>query len=255
MSVTWHTALVLVLLAAERTLPVHVSEGSLSRASRVEYALPPRFHHIHLVPGDPNQFADYYSRLFVARQVERGEFWGHQGVRDAKSALLFSAGADQRRADRSVIWQMGWGKVSLDQSYRQHYAQEVDWAPPYSSMSAELHLHLRTRDARVAAEWYRDVLGGSIELSRDVDAAKEGVTMAVVRFDGLTLALHATREPIAPSREAGNVDHIAFAVGAFADLPVQAAVQAPGAQYTLRAKRTALLTAPDGLLIEVVEDQ
>jgi hypothetical protein len=51
------------------------------------------------------------------------------------------------------------------------------------------------------------------------------------------------------------VDHIAFAAGTFTDLPIQAAVQAPGAQYTVRSKRTALLAAPDGLLVEVVENQ
>ncbi len=136
MPVTWRTASVLVLLAAEDSQPSHVSEASLSPAPHVAHALPPRFHHIHLVPGDPNQFADYYSPI-MARRVERGEFWGHPGVRDATSALLFSASESDRPGDRSVIWQMGWGTVSLDQSYRQHYAQEVDWAPPYASMSAD----------------------------------------------------------------------------------------------------------------------
>ena len=99
------------------------------------------------------------------------------------------------------------------------------------------------------------MLGGSIELSRDVGAAQEGLTMAIVRFDGLTLALHATREPISPSRDAGTVDHIAFAVSTFAKLSIRPAVQAPGAPYALRSKRTALLTAPDGLLVEVIEDE
>ena len=58
-----------------------------------------------------------------------------------------------------------------------------------------------------------------------------------------------------PSREAGTVDHVAFVVAAFTDLPIESAVQAPGAPYTLRSKRTALLDAPDGLLVEVIEDQ
>ena len=255
MSVTWGTASVLILLAAVGVPARHVGKGEGPPAPHVAHALLPRFHHIHLVPGDPNQFADYYSRLFVTRQVERGEFWGHPGVRDARSALLFSAGENDRRGVRSVVWQMGWGKVSLDQSYRQHYAKEVDWAPPYASLSAELHLHIRTRDAKTTAEWYRDVLGGSIELSRDIDAAQEGMTTAIVRFDGLTLALHVTRESIAPSREAGTVDHVAFAVRTFTDLPIQPALQAPGAQYTLRSKRTALFTAPDGLLVEIIEEE
>ena len=125
MPVTWRTTPVLVLLAAGGLEPPHVGEASRSPAPHVAYALPPRFHHIHLVPGDPNQFADYYSRLFVARRVERGEISGHPGVRDATSALLFSASEGDRSGDRSVIWQMGWGKVSLDQSYRQHYALRV----------------------------------------------------------------------------------------------------------------------------------
>jgi hypothetical protein len=85
------------------------------RADQARSGTAPRFHLIHLVQGNPHRFADYYSRLFVAGQVERGEFWGHPGVRDATSALLFSAGETGRRAERSVVWQMGWGKVSLDQ--------------------------------------------------------------------------------------------------------------------------------------------
>lgn len=246
------TAPVLALLAIGFRLPIDdVSTGSQPPVTLVS---PPRFHHIHLVPGDPEQFADYYARLFVPRRVERGQFWGHPGVRDARSALLFSVGDAARQGDRAVVWQMGWGKVSLDQTYRQHYAREVDWAPPYASVSAELHLHIRTRDARIAAEWYQDVLGASIELSRDVAVAQEGMTRAIVRFDGLTLALHATSEPIVSSRKAGTVDHVAFAVRAFTDLPIEPAVQAPGAPYTLRSKRTALLEAPDGLLIEVIEE-
>lgn len=253
MAVTWCVATALGLLVAGVFSPLSAQRPLLPVGSQAA-PVQPRFHHIHLVPGDPNQFADYYARLFVTRQVERGEFWGHPGVRDARAALLFSAG-DQRRQDgRSVVWQMGWGRVSLDQSYRQHYTREVDWAPPYASLSAELHLHLRTRDARAAAEWYRDVLGGAIELSRDVDAATEGVTMAIVRFEGLTLALHATSEPIARSRDAGTIDHIAFAVAALDDVPA-ATAQPPGAPYALRARRSALLTAPDGLLVEIIEDR
>lgn len=244
-----------MLLIAAGVPPVTHASHAAAGGLHAGLAASPRFHHIHLVPGEPNGFADYYARLFIPGRVDRGEFWGHPGVRDARAALLFSAGGNQRRGDRSVVWQMGWGTVSLDHSYRQHYAREVDWAPPYASLSAELHLHLRTGDARKAAEWYRDVLGGAIELSRDVASAPEGVTTALVRFDGLTLALHATRDAIAPSREAGTVDHVAFEVGAFADLPVEPAVQAPGAPYTLRSRRTALLTAPDGLLIEIIESR
>jgi hypothetical protein len=36
------------------------------------------------------------------------------------------------------------------------------------------------RHAKTAAEWYRDVLGASIELSRDIDAAQQGMTSAIV---------------------------------------------------------------------------
>ena len=254
MSVTRMTASLLASLVVGGLLSPDLSSWSDSGQPRTAHVLPPRFHHVHLVPGDPNQFADYYARLFTPKHVERGTYWGHPGVRDATSALLFSTSEQPRRGERPVVWQMGWGKVSLDQSYRQHYAREVDWAPPYSSLSAELHLHLRTRNAAGAAQWYRDVLGGSMELSRDAGSSQDGITRAIVRFDGLTLALHTSSEPIASSRDAGSVDHIAFAVGAFTDLPIPPAVQAPGAPYSLRSKRTALLAAPDGLLIEVVEE-
>jgi catechol 2,3-dioxygenase-like lactoylglutathione lyase family enzyme len=248
------TASVWALMVAGVLSLLHVDAASLSAVIHAAQP-PPRFHHIHLVPGDPNQFADYYARLFVPRHVERGEFWGHPGVRDARAALLFSAGGNDRRGDRSVVWQMGWGKVSLDQTYRQHYAREVDWAPPYASLSAELHLHIGTRDAKAAADWYRDVLGGTIELSRHVDAAEDGLTVAIVRFDGLTLALHATSGLVASSRDAGTIDHVAFAVATFKDFPIEPTLQAPGAPYTLRAKRTALVGAPDGLVVEIIEEK
>jgi catechol 2,3-dioxygenase-like lactoylglutathione lyase family enzyme len=248
------TASVWALMVAGVLPLLHVDTGSRSAVTQAAQRLP-RFHHIHLVPGDPNQFADYYARLFVPRHVERGEFWGHPGVRDSRATLLFSAGDNDRRGDHSVVWQMGWGKVTLDQTYRQHYAREVDWAPPYASLSADLHLHIRTRDAKAAADWYRDVLGGTIELSRHFGAAEDGLTVAIVRFDGLTLALHATSGPVATSRDAGTVDHVAFAVATFEDLPIEPTLQLPGAPYALRAKRSALVGAPDGLVVEIIEEK
>ena len=73
----------------------------------------------------------------------------------------------------------------------------------------------------------------------------------------LSLALgvvSCTSEPIARSRDAGTIDHIAFAVAALDDVPA-ATAQPPGAPYALRARRSALLTAPDGLLVEIIEDR
>ena len=73
-----------------------------------------------------------------------------------RAALLFSAGANHCRGDRSVVWQMGWGKVSLDQTYRQHGAGGGR-APPAAITvggTASPDPHAR----RQLGERYRDVL-------------------------------------------------------------------------------------------------
>jgi catechol 2,3-dioxygenase-like lactoylglutathione lyase family enzyme len=213
-----------------------------------------KFHHIHLAQGNPDAFADYYHRLFVPDRTQRGTFLGHPGIRDATSMLLFASGQNRRQDDDSVAWQMGWGAVRLDQSYRQHYLQEVNWKTPYESLSKQLHLHVRCSDVKGTAAWFQDVLDADVELSRVSLASENSEVRGVVRFDGLTLALHQTRGTIASSRDAGVIDHLAFSVRSLDAVDVPLTVQERGALYAPAGRRSGLVTGPDGLLIELIED-
>lgn len=214
----------------------------------------PLFHHVHLVLGEPEAFADYYLRLFLPGRVERGRFLGHAGVKDSTAMLLFSSGQNRRQGDQSVVWQMGWGTVTLDQSYRQHYAQEVNWKPPYSSLGKELHLHIRSREVKAAAGWFRDVLGAEVEVSADAATAQNAEVRAIARFEGLSLAIHPSQEGLVGSRDAGTVDHLAFSVRSLRDVDAPMTVQTRDAIYAPVAKRSAMIIGPDDLLIELLEE-
>lgn len=63
MSLTSGITSVLALLATGLLSPLDLRKEPLQRAPHEADVDAPRFHHIHLMPGDPDQFADYYSRL------------------------------------------------------------------------------------------------------------------------------------------------------------------------------------------------
>jgi hypothetical protein len=213
-----------------------------------------KFDHVHLVHGDPDAFADYYYRLFVPGRTERGRFLGYAGVRDSTSMLLFAAGTNRRHGQDSVAWQMGWGEVRLDQSYRQHYLSEVNWRTPYETLGKGLHLHVLTSDAASAAGWYSEALGADVEVSRRPSTADNSEVRAIARLAGLTIAFHPTEEVIRASRDAGTIDHLAFTVSALDALDLPLTAQGRNDPYAPMARKSALVAGPDGLLIELIEE-
>jgi catechol 2,3-dioxygenase-like lactoylglutathione lyase family enzyme len=177
---------------------------------------PALFHHLHLASPAPGSLVGVYSRLFRPESIERGAFWGVEGIQGRRFHLLVSrAGAARPQEAPTAIWHFGWGKVSLGESYAEHYRREVNWRPPYASLEADFHIHLRSRDPRAAAAWYRDALGGTVEWqgvsnpSAPVDAVA-----ALVRFDPVVLAVHgmAPEDRLVSSRSGGTADHLAFLV-------------------------------------------
>lgn len=221
---------------------------------------PARFHHLHLVAPSPPWLADYYTRLFVPASVTRGLFWKIDGVRGAESYLLVSGFPQGRPATAdTAIWHFGWGSVSVGESYKRHYAKEVNWKPPYAGLESGFHLHLRSLDPYAAGRWYRDVLGGVLEesppLARGGDLDDDRAD-AIVRFPFVAIALHRWSGPFVASDQGGNADHIAFTVrdpeairtaARRPDIAAHAGVRDP-----LADTKTLAIEGPDRIVIELV---
>ena len=243
------------------------------------------FHHLHLVSGQPDQLADFYDRLFVRGTVTRGQFWNIEGIRGQGNGvfLLVSGNVSRRRDMQTGLWHFGWGtgtiRESLNQTYAEHYANDVNWRPPYETLVKGFHLHLLSSDPVAAGQWYADVLGGEIDrpprnedsrreghYSRDIipaDIATEPPRLAV-SFGDIVLFFHQAIDPLVSSRDAGLVDHLAFSVK---DLPSMllrvpgehGAAAEPGAGtageqlFGLKEQRTAMIAGPDKVMIELVQ--
>lgn len=225
-------------------------------------AEPARFHHLHLSAYEPRGTADFYGRLFEARAIQRGVFWGIEGLRGRSAYLLVTAPSEPGMRDEdTALWHFGWGRVSLGESYREHYLHEVNWRPPYASLEREFHLHLRSARPRAAAAWYGDVLGAEVELAGTA-APPAGTDRidAIVRFGSVVLAVHAVAPATAfpPSRGRGRMDHLAFVVR-----DLEAALRAagdgrPAAIEPLPLPDTDRLPsifvqAPDGVAVELLK--
>ena len=239
------------------------------------------FHHLHLVAGQPDQLADFYDRLFVRGAVARGQFWNIEGIRGNGNGvfLLVSGNVSRRRDTPTGLWHFGWGtgtvRESLNQTYAEHYATDVNWRPPYETLVKGFHLHLLSSDPVAAGQWYADVLGGEIDRPpRNEDSRREGrdpiptdITSEppriAVSFGDVVLYIHQAVDPLVSSREAGLVDHLAFSVK---DLPSmllrvpgeQGGATEPGANageqmFGLKEQRTAMVTGPDKVVIELIQ--
>jgi hypothetical protein len=242
------------------------------------------FHHLHLVSGQPDQLADFYDRLFVRGAVARGQFWNIEGIRGNGNGvfLLVSGNVTRRRDTPTGLWHFGWGtgnvRESLNQTYAEHYATDVNWRPPYETLVKGFHLHLLSSDPVAAGQWYADVLGGEIERPpRNEDIRRDGRDAAVpinittepprlaVSFGDIVLYFHQAGEPLVSSRDAGLVDHLAFGVKDLPSLLLRvpadstratepATTTAAGEQtFGLKDQRTAMITGPDKVMIELVQ--
>ena len=240
------------------------------------------FHHLHLVSGQPDQLADFYDRLFVRGAVARGKFWDIEGIRGNGNGvfLLVSGNVSRRRDTPTGLWHFGWGtgtvRESLNQTYAEHYATDVNWRPPYETLVKGFHLHLLSSDPVAAGQWYADVLGGEIDRPpRNEDSRREGRDAIIptditsepprlaVSFGDIILYFHQASEPLVSSRDAGLVDHLAFSVK---DLPslllrvpgdhggaTEPGGERRGAMFGLKEQRTAMITGPDKVMIELVQ--
>jgi hypothetical protein len=239
------------------------------------------FHHLHLVSGQPDQLADFYDRLFVRGAVSRGQFWNIEGIRGNGNGVfvLVSGNVSRRRDTPTGLWHFGWGtgtiRESLNQTYAEHYATDVNWRPPYETLVKGFHLHLLSNDPLAAGQWYADVLGGEIERPpRNEDSRREGRDFVptditsepprlAVSFGDVVLYIHQAVDPLVSSRDAGLVDHIAFSVK---DLPSMllrvpadnTRLADPGSNaseelFGLKHQRTAMIFGPDKVMIELVQ--
>jgi hypothetical protein len=221
------------------------------------------FHHLHLI-GTPAFTADHYARLFDPATTRRTVWNGLEGVTSDGVFLLISRGvADEERA--SALWRYGWGKVSLDESYRSHNANEVRWDVPLPGLAVGWHAHLKSRDPAAAAEWYRQRLSARIEIAarrapiaRLPGAGDEANLLpeALVHFGRFSLVIYPAGDaPLIDSR-GGTMDHLAFDCGDVFDA-VLARLRAGGAGLLaapapLGDRRSAMIQGPDAVAIELV---
>lgn len=221
------------------------------------------FHHFHLVQQSASGLVDYYERLFAPGSVKRGRFWGIDGLRDDAVLLLVSPPVQERASDLSTtVWHFGWGKTSPGETYAYHLANEVNWRPPYATLSAQLHFHLQSRNAEAAARWYREVLGAIVEhdigpADMPQPASRPASTVeALVRFGGIVLLIQETDQEISSTRDGGRVDHLAFQVESLE--PALDRARAFGSSsvephYRLEGVSSAMVSGPDGIVLELLE--
>jgi hypothetical protein len=248
-----------VVVACTAALLLHVRPGTRDAATQATLVEPARFHHLHLVAASPPWLADYYTRLFAPTKVTRGSFWSIDGVRGAEIYLLVSAPAPERQwSVDTAIWHFGWGAVSVGETYKRHYAREVNWKPPYAALEAGFHLHLRSRDPIAAGRWYRDVLGGLLEEGAPLDrgASEDDRAEALVRFHHALIVLHRWGGPLAPSDAGGTADHLAFTVRDPATIRDKARrpgePDRPGVRDPLADAGALTIEGPDRVVIELL---
>ena len=162
------------------------------------------FHHLHLGSLGAGHLANIYARLFVPGSIVRGVFWGVEGIEGRRFHLLVSGATVQRSPDApTALWHFGWGTVSLGESYADHYRREVNWRPPYASLEADFHVHLRSADPRQAAGWYEQALGASVDRLAGAPSTIDAVA-AIVRVDGVSLAIHGMPARGTPRLDSGG---------------------------------------------------
>jgi catechol 2,3-dioxygenase-like lactoylglutathione lyase family enzyme len=119
------------------------------------------------------------------------------------------------------------------------------------------HVHLISQDARAAAAWYVEKLGGKIV----ADTEARGATQIGVAFEGATLLIRGRRPGEAPGGKTGQqwgMDHFGFNVRGDFDLFCDH-LRRQGVVFTLEPVdyspnlRIAFILAPDGVSIELLQ--
>jgi hypothetical protein len=195
--------------------------------------------------------------------------------------LLVSGNVKARQRETPTgLWHFGWGtgniRESLNQTYAEHYATDVNWRPPYETLVKGFHLHLRSSDPVAAGQWYADVLGGEIDrpprnedIRREERERRETIPTDIttepprlaVSFGDIVLYFHQAGEPLVPTSQSGLVDHLGFSVK---DLPsvllrvptannngsTSAAADQP---FGLKDQRAVMIAGPDNVTIELLQ--
>lgn len=220
-------------------------------------------HHLHFSGSDLQQF---YAGLFDPATTSPEPVAGHRALRSGLMLLLFGLAPSDSLPKTaaqapSAIWHVGWGAVSLGETYLAHAAHEVQWEPPLPA--ARLHLHLVSAAPAVAAAWYRDNLGARVEMLPDADSGsrvpavrpEHRVAEAIVSFGQFALAIHRTGERIVSTR-GQRVDHVALSCANLAGTLER--LRARGVTVlqplaTFGDARAAFIEGPDQIAIEIIE--
>jgi lactoylglutathione lyase len=129
------------------------------------------------------------------------------------------------------------------------------------------HVHILSKDADAAAQWYADMLGGAITGRREI----RGAPQIAVKFDGATILVRGKRPGEQPgetsplcsfadfvSHNQWGTDHFGFRVGG--DLvEICNTIREKGGRFSVEPyefspdTRIAYLVGPDGVSIELVE--
>jgi hypothetical protein len=230
-------------------------------ATTLPQSAPPAlaFHHLHVGDPSPDFRISYYEKMFDGAVTQRVEFANTKGLRTGSRLILFSTSdaADRRP---SALWHFGWGNATLGDSYLAHARREVVWEPPLPA--ERLHLHLRSIAPKVAAEWFRDVLGALVEVTgqspRPQDTLpppEHRMPEALVRLGGVDMLIYRTEPPLFSSRGQA-IDHVAFACDNLNDTLARLTarhVVVTDPPVTTREARLAVIEGPDHMAIELVE--
>jgi catechol 2,3-dioxygenase-like lactoylglutathione lyase family enzyme len=235
--------------------------ASLAAALPHEGQSPPAltFHHLHLGDSSPAFRIAYYEKMFDRAITERVEFANAQGLKTGTRLILVS---HRNEADSrpSALWHFGWGNASLGDTYLAHARREVAWEPPLPA--ERLHLHVRSIAPRVAAEWFRDVLGALVEIAgrtpsgdQALPAPEHRMPEALVRLGGIDMLIYRTDPPLFSSIGQG-IDHLAFSCDNLDDAMSYLAakrVRVVLEPLSVRDARVAMIEGPDHIAIELVE--
>jgi catechol 2,3-dioxygenase-like lactoylglutathione lyase family enzyme len=182
-------------------------------------------------------------------------------LRAGPMLLLISKG-NSGSPEQTALWHFGWGDVSLGETYLAHARNEVAWEPPLPA--GRLHLHVRSINPVVAAEWYRDVLGARAAFAppprpADRDAPlpppEHRLPEALVWLGDTALLLYRTEPPIFSTR-GKRADHIALSCGDLDETLARLTARGIEVLEAPQARgrwRTAMVRGPDQMAIELVE--
>ena len=222
-------------------------------------ALVVSFHHIHVNDVRQEALLAYYARLFDGATTRPAQIGEERGIESFGIYLLVTSTMRMPAEEGSAGWHFGWGTIALDEAYDRHRMQEIEWELPLPGFAKGLHLHLESQDPVAAAEWYRDVLGATIETAPEHAAVQplnpvHRKPAGIVRLQGVGLAIYKARGPLGPSR-GHRIDHIAFKVPDLAAARralEEAEVKVLQADGRLGPHDTLMVEGPDRLAIELI---